>query len=64
MEVRKIETPEGKLLRIGFARTAVGENLREEINKWLEVNYPKMSFEQFWERLSYMTPDLWTIVME
>lgn len=64
MEVHKVETPQGKLLRIGFVRTDQSEDLREEINKWLKENYPKMGFKEFFRRLEGFNRDLWTITME
>ncbi len=64
MEVHKVENSEGKLLRIGFQRTVEGESLREEINKWVKKNYPKMTLEEFFSRLDGLNNDLWVITME
>lgn len=64
MEVHRVENSESKLLRIGFQRTEQDENLREEINKWLKKNYPKMSLREFFSRLDSLNNDLWVITME
>lgn len=64
MEVHKVENAEGKLLRIGFNRTTPEESLREEINKWVKVNYPKMTLGEFFSRLDSLNNDLWIITME
>ncbi|MBA7659311.1 hypothetical protein ES703_67288 [subsurface metagenome] len=63
MEVHKVETSEGKLVRIGFQRTTPEEDLRNEINKWLKRNYPKMTLRGFFSRLDSLNPNLWVIVM-
>ncbi|MBA7615677.1 hypothetical protein ES703_22962 [subsurface metagenome] len=64
MEVHKVENSEGKLLRIGFQRTNPDEGLRDEINKWLKKNYPKMTIREFFSRLDSLNPNLWVITME
>ena len=64
MEVHKVENSEGKLLRIGFQRTIPDEDIRDEINKWIKKNYPKMTLEEFFSRIDSLNNDLWIITME
>lgn len=64
MEVHKVEDAKGKLLKIGFNRSAPEEDLRVEINDWVKRNYPKMTLREFFSRLDSMSNDFWVVTME
>lgn len=58
-----MEDSQGNLLRIGFNRTTQEEDLRDELNKWLKRNYPKMSLKEFFGRLDSFNDNLVVILM-
>lgn len=62
MQVYRIEDTSGSLMELQFVNTG-DENFKGQIKDWLKVNFPSMTYQEFFDRLAEYHNNICRVVM-